>query len=256
MRKTNPNNGKRHSEIIRKVAFESRQKGYSHREIAKELGISLGSAFLWTRDVVLTKEQKRDIQHRKNSKVITEDYRKRLSEIAKNRLVSRIERYTEDFLLEKIRKFNKEFGRMPLKREFNMYREYKRKFGSWNSAIRKVGLVPNPELFAHKFIAADGHKCDSFSEKIIDDWLHHRKISHERSVLYPGTKMKADFSLGSGVILEFFGLAGVQKQYDLIVEKKRKICREQGRRLIEIYPNDLFPQNQIGNLLEEAEVGF
>ena len=71
-------------------------------------------------------------------------------------------KYARDDLLRKITDFYAKNGRIPLKREFNMHREYKSRFGSWNSAIRAAGFEPNPELFAHKFKVNDGHPCDSF----------------------------------------------------------------------------------------------
>jgi hypothetical protein len=52
-----------------------------------------------------------------------------------------------------------------------MYREYQQRFGSWNNAIRLAGFEPNSVIFSKKFLAKDGHVCDSYAEKIIDDWL-------------------------------------------------------------------------------------
>lgn len=130
-----------------------------------------------------------------------------------------------------------------------MHREYSRRFGSWNHAIRLAGFTPNPELFAHKFVAKDGHKCDSFTEKIIDDWLTQHRIGHERRIPYPGTRMTADFSLGPKLVLEFFGLAGVQRKYDALVAKKRKLCRARNIRLLEVYPKDIFPKNHLAEVL-------
>ena len=61
--------------------------------------------------------------------------------------------------------------------------------------------------------------------------------------------MTADFVLGKNTILEFFGLAGVQKQYDVLVERKRRISKERGIQLIEVYPKDLFPKNRLADII-------
>ncbi len=244
-------NGIRHSAKLHEHAKILRQQGFTHREIVKRLGISLGSADLWTRGITVTAEQKRAIQERARVAVgiaFTKERRARQGKWAREHIAPK-EKYTKDDLLQKIRTFYKVNGRIPLKREFNMYHEYKRRFGSWNTAIRLAGFTTNPQLFAYKFVAKDGHRCDSFTEKIIDDWLYYNSIGHQRHVPYPGTKMTADFVLGKNTILEFFGLAGVQKQYDVLVERKRRISKERGIQLIEVYPKDLFPKNRLADII-------
>jgi len=238
-----------HPVEIREKTRILRSKGLTHREISRKLHISCGSACLWTRGVSITPKQRLAILDRARKSAFTQQRRKKLRQWAKVGLSQYREHYTNKNLLEKIINFYKENGRIPLKREFNMYREYKRRFGSWNKAICLAGFLPNPELFTHKFKAQDGHLCDSFSEKIIDDWLHDNKIYHKRSVPYPGTRMTADFSLAPNLFLEFFGLAGVQKEYDRLLNKKRKICRSLGIYLIEVYPKHLFPKNTLSNLV-------
>lgn len=235
---------------VRSKARTLRRKGFTHGEIVKALHVSRGSAHLWTKRIIITKKQKRAILERVRQSAFTPQRRKKLSEWAKIHLAKYRERYTKEDLIRKIGNFYKKHGRIPLKREFNMHREYKRRFGSWNRAIRLAGFSPNPELFTHKFKAKDGHKCDSFAEKIIDDWLYARRIPHERNVPYENTKMTADFSLGSNTFMEFFGLAGVQKKYDALLERKRKVCRERDIRLIEIYPSDLFPKSRLPQLIK------
>ena len=130
-----------------------------------------------------------------------------------------------------------------------MYHEYKRIFGSWNKAIRLAGFKSNPVLFAYKFKAKDGHFCDSFTEKIIDDWLYDQKIAHKRNFKYGSTKMTGDFFILPNKIIEFFGLAGVQNIYDKHIEAKRKFCKKASMDLIEIYPNDIFPINLLNELI-------
>lgn len=241
-------NGTRHSPRVHREARRLRKMGFTHREIVKKLSISLGSADLWTHGIVLTEIQKRDIQKRRHQHELTEKEK----EILRNRLRAyRLKvAYKDADLITKIQEFYKRKGRIPLKREFNSLRVFRSHFGSWNNAIKAAGFEPNPVLFSKKFISKDGHKCDSFAEKIIDDWLYARRVPHERNIPYANTKMTADFSLGSNTLMEFFGLAGVQKKYDELLERKRKVCRERNTRLIEIYPSDLFSKSRLSQLVK------
>lgn len=141
-----------------------------------------------------------------------------------------------------IKRFYKEKGRLPVKREYSHYKRARTLFGTWNRAVGAAGFNPNPVLFAKKFIANDGHSCDSLSEKIIDDWLYARKIKHMINIRYPGDKfLTVDFKIKSYWI-EFFGLNGELKSYDRLKNLKLKIAKKKGLKLIEIYPRDLFPQ--------------
>jgi hypothetical protein len=56
---------------------------------------------------------------------------------------------------------------------------------------------------------------------------------------------------GTNIFIEFFGLAGVQKAYDKNIEKKRLLAKELGYRLIETYPNDIYPKNKLPALLKD-----
>ncbi|TSC83137.1 MAG: hypothetical protein G01um101419_219 [Parcubacteria group bacterium Gr01-1014_19] len=164
-------------------------------------------------------------------------------------LTPHLEKHTRETLLAKITTFHKEHGRIPLKREFNMFKEYKKRFGSWDAAIAAAGFSTNPITFSYKFQADDGHRCDSFTEKIIDNWLSAHRIAHKRSYKYDGTKMTADFFIAPNIVVEFFGLAGVQKSYDAIIEKKRRLCRKSDLKLVEIYPADVFEKPRLAELL-------
>jgi len=131
-----------------------------------------------------------------------------------------------------------------------MYRTARKLFGTWNNAIKTAGFEPNPVLFAKKCIADDGHKCDSFAEKIIDDWLNARGIKHKREVPYPEDKrLTADFVLKNNWV-EFFGLAGELKEYDKLVKRKQILSKKYKLKLIEIYPKDLFPKNRLSKIIK------
>lgn len=158
---------------------------------------------------------------------------------------------TEEFLLNWIKQFYKLNQRIPTKQECTHYHAVRIRFKSWNNAILAAGFVPNPVMFAKKYIALDGHKCDSLAEKIIDDWLFRRGIDHKINVPYPkNEKFTADFVVGD-VWIEYFGLSGNLKRYDFLKRKKIKIANKLGLNLIKLYPKDLFPK---GNLNEKLKM--
>jgi len=242
-------NGLRYSKTVHARARQFRKEGKTHREIAKKLGISLGSADIWTRGILLSAKQKLAIQERKKQRTMNHGEREQVSRRLKE--FWRERKYSREDLIKKIIDFYNQNGRIPLKREFNAWHIFRRCFGGWNLAIVAAGFDPNPILFAKKFIARDGHRCDSFTEKIIDDWLYEHQVVHERHWHYCGTKMTADFFIQPNVVIEFFGLAGVQKQYDIILKKKKRFCASHHLRLIEIYPQNIFPVNELKSLLSE-----
>ena len=150
-----------------------------------------------------------------------------------------------------MKKFYEIHQRIPAKRDlYGLYKTARHAFGTWNKAIRAAGFDPNPILFAKKFVAEDGHKCDSFTEKIIDDWLFNNGFKHERNYPYGIKRFTADFKMEPNILVEFFGLAGVQKNYDQIISEKRERSKVIGHRLIEIYPKDIYPNNRIASILK------
>ena len=225
-----------------------RKNGLTHREIARDLNISLGSAHLWTVNIRLTKKQKMKIERRRNKARPMGEEEKRTIKIRLKPYQYK-NQYTEQDLLDKIRVFYKDHGRIPIKREFNAWRIYAARFGSWNKAILAAGFDINPILFAKKFIANDGHRCDSFTEKIIDDWLFKNGVQHERHARYGNTRFTADFVINHNIIVEFFGLAGVKQSYDSNIKKKRQLSKKLGCKLFEIFPNDIYPKNKLPTIL-------
>ena len=153
-------------------------------------------------------------------------------------------------VLSKIRKFNRINGRIPVKKEmYDAYGKARDVFGTWNKAIEAAGYKPNPVMFSNKYIAKDGHICDSMAEMIIDDWFNSRGISHQRSIPYPEVKkMTCDFVVNK-TFIEFFGLAGELKEYDRLAKLKRRLSKKHDLKLIEIKPNHLFPKNKLDDVL-------
>ncbi|HSW88974.1 MAG TPA: hypothetical protein VLG12_07460 [Candidatus Saccharimonadales bacterium] len=150
----------------------------------------------------------------------------------------------KESIIEALQQFYRTNERIPVKREFSQSRAAYCRFGSWNNAIIAAGFDPNPVLFAKKHIAKDGHKCDSLAEKIIDDWLFKRTITHERSVPYGQDHMTADFKIND-IFIEFLGLKGVSKVYDRNLLRKSLFWEKHGLKVVTIYPRDLFPKNNL-----------
>lgn len=152
-------------------------------------------------------------------------------------------------IIKEIKEFYKNNGRIPLKRESHHYVATRRRFGTWNKAIKKAGFYPNPVLFAKKYIANDGHKCDSLAEKIIDDWLTSKGIIHQKNIYYPNSKYTTDFKVND-IFVEFFGLYGV-KEYDKNSTRKLKFIKDNQLKIIKIYPQDIFPKSRLHYLFND-----
>lgn len=149
-------------------------------------------------------------------------------------------------IVDKLRRFYLVNNRIPTKREMQgTYVTARNIFGTWNNAIKAAGFQPNPVMFARHFRALDGHKCDSFTEKIIDDWLSENKIDHQIHVPYPNfPEFKCDF-LVNGVFIEFFGLDGEHKRYSELAKQKRDLAQKFGIKIMEISPKDIYPKNNL-----------
>lgn len=154
-----------------------------------------------------------------------------------------------DEIITKIRNFYKKYERIPVKREmWGIYKPTRKFFGTWNNAIEAAGFDQNPVLFAKHQVANDGHICDSIAEKLIDDYLFEKGISHERNVSYPEGDYTFDFKIGN-VFIEYFGLAGEHKRYDELRKIKQRIARKCNLQFVEIYPKDLYPHSKLEEVL-------
>ena len=155
----------------------------------------------------------------------------------------------ESELLDKIKEFVRKNIRIPYKWEIGHYSAIRGRFGTWNKAIKAAGFKPNPVMFAKKYIAKDGDKCDSLAETMIDDYLSKRNVKHIWNFPYPGNEgFTVDFKINDYWI-EFFGLSGQLKRYDQLKRRKLSLARKLGINLIKIYPKDLFPVNKLDKKL-------
>lgn len=159
----------------------------------------------------------------------------------------------EETILEKIKTFYICTGRIPLKEEFAHTRTARKRFGSWNKTILAAGFTPNPVMFANKYTARDGHRCDSLSEKIVDDWLYRKGFSHTRNISYPEKpNLTVDFIVNEYWI-EYFGLYGQHKHYDAQHDIKLYLAKKYNIKFIKIYPKHLYPTNKLNDILTILE---
>lgn len=119
-----------------------------------------------------------------------------------------------------------------------------RMFGSWNRALESAGIPVNTTCYRRKAIrCTDGHRADSLSERMVDDWFHRQGITHERSKPYPEGKFNCDFYLpDTNTWVEYFGLAGSSTEYDATMLLKRDMARRHGLKLVGLVPSDLYPK--------------
>ncbi len=163
-------------------------------------------------------------------------------------------KYSRDELLNLIKEKCMTLGRVPTKRECpEIFSACVNTFGFWNNAIRAAGFEPyrshDDRMYKRmRTKALDGHVCDSVSEAIIDNWLTEHGIAHERDVIYGATNYKADWQLSNGTLVEYFGLAKDSPRYDRAVRAKQTLAKEHNLSLIEIYPNDLYPQVPLSHI--------
>ncbi len=152
-------------------------------------------------------------------------------------------------LIDLIKKFVQKNKRIPYKRELGHYSAFRARFGTWNKAMETAGFEPKCVRFSKKYIANDGDKCDSFAEKIIDDYLFARKIKHVRNFPYPGDrKFTVDFKIGDFWV-EFFGLCGHLKRYDELMSQKLELVGKYKLKLVRLYLSDLLPKNKLSEKL-------
>src|SRR5699024_2756599 len=130
--------------------------------------------------------------------------------------------YDRDRLLEQVRRLDQLVGRLPVhggwRREIFArdlpldvlveavrvagdipnIRTIRQHHGSWVDLLAEAGVADDgrTNVFGIQSRALDGHLCFSLGELVIDEWLTHHAVPHEREPLYPGTQMRGDFRVG------------------------------------------------------------
>jgi hypothetical protein len=152
--------------------------------------------------------------------------------------------YSKEEVIIEIIKSYKELTTTPSsKLNIKLTNAAKRHFGSWNKAVIEAGLPINQKWMVKKnLLCKDGHKADSISEMLLDNWFYKNNIPHERYRKYPSGKYTCDFYLpNKKLYVEYFGLIGSNQEYDLTVETKRRLAVENNLILVEITCEDLYP---------------
>jgi hypothetical protein len=163
--------------------------------------------------------------------------------------------YTKEDVINEILKIKSETGLTPQKRDYARRLEYAavRFFGTWNKTMEECGLKPNHSKYQKiRLICKDGHKVDSISEKIIDEWLFGKGIKHEKNKRYPNSNRDCDFYLSDyDIWIEYFGLAGGGiEEYEMGIIEKRGIAEKNNFKILEITPKDLYGGEDYNKILE------
>ena len=100
------NNGRRHSLETHRLAYLLRAKGYTHRDIATQLGVAIGTAQLWTAKIKLTDHTIRAIEERR-VELFRKNWSMSIAQRRKNgkRLARVNMKYSKQDLLKRIRIF-------------------------------------------------------------------------------------------------------------------------------------------------------
>jgi len=95
-------------------------------------------------------------------------------------------------------------------------------------------------------VSLRGEYLKSYGEKLIADFLfeHNIPYKYERNYWWNGVNYRPDFTIflsaESGIIIEYFGLAG-ESDYDELTEEKRRFWKnKQAWKLLEICPRNVF----------------
>ncbi|MBU1137106.1 hypothetical protein KKD72_01920 [Patescibacteria group bacterium] len=199
--------------------------------------------------------------------VCGQEYRKSTGNIkyCSRKCRKKAENYTPQELIGIIKSIAQDLGRTPARRELREIGDSCRRiFGSWNNAVIAAGFKPNRSHSQRMYKrtntkARDGHLCDSVSEALIDNWFTQNNIFHEINVSYPETHHKADWAIfvnGQKVFVEYFGLAQDSPRYDRAIKRKQEISQKYDLILVEIYPSDIYPCEDINKKLKEKFRGL
>lgn len=109
------------------------------------------------------------------------------------------------------------------------------RFGSYNKFMELCGEIPNSVgcIYSKQYIANDGHVCNSYAEKTIDDFLHRNKIKHEREVSYKDIgietdrRYRSDWIIDNSLVVEFCGIMN-KEAYSNKMREKEKLLIESG----------------------------
>jgi len=168
-------------------------------------------------------------------------------------------------LNEKVDELIKTFNNFPSSTEllhhgeFAVMRRLCNKYGSIANAAIEYGFERNV------IKSLDGHLCDSFSERIVDDYLFGCNVPHKRNLKLHLGKINVvpDFILSDKVVIEVLMCDyrlptdyHISKVYIARYSEKRDAYLENGYKLIEIFPEDLTSSVKLDLKLYDLVKGF
>lgn len=159
--------------------------------------------------------------------------------------------YSKEEVVEMVGSLIVQFGQAPSSKlvERKLFSAAVRFFGSWNKLIRELGCKPNSQWVRFKPTCRDGHKADSISEMLVDNWLFERGIRHERRKAYPEGRYTCDFYLPDmDLWVEYFGIDN-RHWYQETMRVKEDMAKRHGLKLIGILPVHLYPEVKLGEML-------
>lgn len=118
---------------------------------------------------------------------------------------------------------------------------------AWTLLLVESGLADEGVRMARGTVlpARDGHVCFSLREKVVDDFLHMHQIAHTREPLYPHdpvanprTRLRADWRLDDGTLVEMWGLPN-DPAYAAKMRTKERLASRHGIRLVGLLDEDL-----------------
>lgn len=171
----------------------------------------------------------------------------------------------EEKLENKVKEIVNNFGRFPSRTELVHYGEWAllyrlcNKYGSIVKASLAYGFNDNI------IVALDEHLCDSFSERIVDDYLLGCEVPHERGIKLDlsGIKLVPDFILSENVVIEVLMFdyrlpfeTEMQESYVQRYLRKKEAYDRNEFKVIEIFPEDLRNKLTLDSKLYDQIKGF
>ena len=165
--------------------------------------------------------------------------------------------YNKEEVVEKVVSLVTQLGKAPSSKlvERKLSSAARKFFGSWNKLIKAIGCKPNTQWVRFKPTCKDGHKADSISEMLVDNWLSANGIKHERRKGYPEGRYTCDFYLpDSDLWVEYFGIDN-RSWYRETMRVKEDMARRHELKLVGIHPSDLYPEMKLAELIGTQMVG-
>jgi hypothetical protein len=151
---------------------------------------------------------------------------------------------TKEEVASEIQRLHKELGHTPSTKQVakTLIRGAERFFQSWNKAMRVLGFEPNTQYLVRKpSPCKDGHRADSHSERIVDNWLFEHGIKHDIHKRYPEGRFTCDFYLpDTDTWVEYYGLS--HPAYLKNRDVKRTLATKHNLHQVEITPDMLYPE--------------